>query len=57
MRNEIESLNFDGMAVEELERRIELGQMIPILTGLEIDAGCICFDGNACGCPNLLQPD
>jgi hypothetical protein len=36
MSEEIESLNLNDIDVEELERRVELGQLLPVL-GVPID--------------------
>jgi hypothetical protein len=38
VRSEIESLNLDDMDVEELERRIELGPMMP-MPGAQFSCG------------------
>jgi hypothetical protein len=42
VKREIESLNLNDIDVEELERRIELGQMTPIIDG-PVDWDCDVF--------------
>jgi hypothetical protein len=49
MKEEIESLNLNDIDIDELERRIELGQLSPMLNGPDQD-GCrefICDDFHA----------
>jgi hypothetical protein len=40
MKDEIESLNLYDIDVEQLERRLELGQMIPIMDDPGVDNTC-----------------
>lgn len=43
MKKEIESLNLTEIDVEELEHRIELGQMAPIAAGVDQPFSCDYF--------------
>jgi hypothetical protein len=43
MKSEIESLNLGGFDIEELEHRVELGQIIPIVDGPDEDVECGTF--------------
>ena len=43
MKREIESLNLNDVDVEELERRIELGQMIPLAQSPDEGFACDIF--------------
>jgi hypothetical protein len=40
VKEEIESLNLNEIDIDELERRVELGQMIPIVNGPDQDDSC-----------------
>jgi hypothetical protein len=40
MKHEIESLNLYDIDVEQLERRLELGHMIPMVDGPDVDDTC-----------------
>lgn len=60
MRDEIESLNLNDLDIEELERRIELGQMIPIFDDPQDDctikSGCDLNCGTNTKQPNAPPP-
>ena len=56
MEDEIASLNLDDFDIEELERRIELGQLIPPTDASDDDCGTFTCKSFGDGCRSFSPP-